>query len=293
MGQYQVDLNAESGRLHAELVVFEQEVLPVLFRRTNTSPTQAMGRVFERRLPDLARCLPDWQQATRMLADFLRVDVPLVDGPPLDRSDFAAFLFQKPTASFRIQNGRIVWRIETCMPLDLTKALDYPFVAPELGAICRNDIGMLVREIKQWFIDFPARDDECCFYNTLCTLLPVVADVDPDFAKAALDRDTYRFAINADGTLTDGERSRRMKVVNGFYLGHVLNNALLHVLAALANNHFMRVRDFLVHPHLHGGYTHLMPHYLFAVLFSKVVVLHTHKQLLTPSTPENNKWQYC
>ena len=50
----------------------------------------------------------------------------------------------------------------------------------------------------------------------------------------------------------------------------MLNNALLHVLGALANNHFMAIRDLLDHPNLIGSYTGLMPHYLFAVLFHKV-----------------------
>ena len=47
----------------------------------------------------------------------------------------------------------------------------------------------------------------------------------------------------------------------------------LHALGGLANNHFLHIRDFLDHALLRGGYTHLMPHYLFAVLFEKVRVL--------------------
>jgi hypothetical protein len=33
------------------------------------------------------------------------------------------------------------------------------------------------------------------------------------------------------------------------------------------------IRDFLDHPNLRGRYTHLMPHYLFAVLVEKVATL--------------------
>jgi hypothetical protein len=58
------------------------------------------------------------------------------------------------------------------------------------------------------------------------------------------------------------------------FRGKNLNNSLLHVLAALANNHFEMIADLLDHPSLVGGYTGLMPHYLFAVLFEKVTVLH-------------------
>jgi hypothetical protein len=57
------------------------------------------------------------------------------------------------------------------------------------------------------------------------------------------------------------------------FFRHVLNNALLHVMAALANNHFEVIFDLLDHPSLIGGYTRLMPHYLFAVLLEKVDVL--------------------
>jgi hypothetical protein len=60
-------------------------------------------------------------------------------------------------------------------------------------------------------------------------------------------------------------------VVDG-YLRHVLNSALLHILGAVANNHFEVIADLLDHPNLVGGYTPLMPHYLFAVLFEKVEV---------------------
>ena len=62
-------------------------------------------------------------------------------------------------------------------------------------------------------------------------------------------------------------------MVDGLWFGHILNNALLHVLGAIANNHFMVIEDFLDHPFLVGGYSHLMPSYVFAVLFEKVAIL--------------------
>ena len=65
------------------------------------------------------------------------------------------------------------------------------------------------------------------------------------------------------------------------YFEHVVNNALLHVLASLANNHFMLIRDYFDHPCIMGRYTRLMPHYLFAVLFQKVSIL---RQLATEPT---------
>jgi hypothetical protein len=42
---------------------------------------------------------------------------------------------------------------------------------------------------------------------------------------------------------------------------------------SLACNDFEVVLDLLNHPALVGGYTSLMPHYLFAVLFERVRIL--------------------
>jgi len=62
-------------------------------------------------------------------------------------------------------------------------------------------------------------------------------------------------------------------VIDG-YFRHVLNNALLHVMGALANIHLGEICHLLDHPDLTGAYTPLMPHYLFAVLLLKVIDLH-------------------
>jgi hypothetical protein len=59
----------------------------------------------------------------------------------------------------------------------------------------------------------------------------------------------------------------------------------LHVLAAMANNHFGDIADLLEHPSLVGRYTRLMPHYLFAVLLEKVEVLRC--SVRSSETPEN------
>jgi hypothetical protein len=44
-------------------------------------------------------------------------------------------------------------------------------------------------------------------------------------------------------------------------------------IGALANNHFRVIEQYLHQTHLDGRYTHLMPHYLFAMLFEKVAIL--------------------
>ena len=54
---------------------------------------------------------------------------------------------------------------------------------------------------------------------------------------------------------------------------HGFNNALLHVIASLANNQFDQIESFLNHPAQEGFYTFLMPHYLGAILHQKVLVM--------------------
>jgi hypothetical protein len=129
---------------------------------------------------------------------------------------------------------------------------------------------MLLEDVKRWLMGLPP---DCELANSLCYLLPFVADADPAFVKLALDVDTWRGVVLADRGITEAEPAERLNLVDSWWFGYVLNNALLHALGGLASNHFLHIRDFLDHPLLRGRYTHLMPHYLFAVLFEKVLVL--------------------
>ncbi len=115
--------------------------------------------------------------------------------------------------------------------------------------------------------------DEPELWNAVCWLLPFVGDAAPDFARLALDAETWRILTRSAPDLPEGLRRQRLEAIDGYLFRHVLNNALLHVRGALANNRFGRIPDFLDHPNLRGGYTYLMPHYLFAVLFEKVRTL--------------------
>lgn len=124
--------------------------------------------------------------------------------------------------------------------------------------------------------------DNCGLFNALCMVVPLIADIDPAFAKLALDPETWRSVVMADATLSDHAKQERQKTIDQGFLRHVLNNALLHVLGALANNHFLSIREYLDHPCLFGGYTYLMPDYLFGVLLEKVRIL---RQLATEPRP--------
>ncbi len=101
-------------------------------------------------------------------------------------------------------------------------------------------------------------------------VLAPVSDLDPAFAKLALDLDTWRSIVRTDQSLDEATKSQRLGAIDSGHLPHAINNALLHVLAALANNHFGVIADFLDHPCLSGVYTGLIPHYIFAVLLEKV-----------------------
>ena len=112
--------------------------------------------------------------------------------------------------------------------------------------------------------------NDAVLWNALCMVLPSIADQDPVFATFVLDPETWKAIVRPDGRLPHNEKAKRLELIEIGYFRHVLNNALLHVLGALANNHFLAIRELLDHPHLIGSYTGLMPHYVFAVLFNKV-----------------------
>ena len=121
--------------------------------------------------------------------------------------------------------------------------------------------------------------------NALCHALPFIADADPVFAKLVLEPETWRNLV-----LVDGKRFKW----DGELFGGVLNNALLHVLGSLANNHFTVIEDLLDHRYLVARYTYLMPHYVFGVLFEKVAILgqlaqERHDLWALPDTPSSPK----
>ena len=100
-----------------------------------------------------------------------------------------------------------------------------------------------------------------------------MADTDPAFVQLALDPHTWQSLVEANADLTESERRTSLDCISHGYFRHAVNNALLHALSALGNNHLLSIRDYLDHPCLNGSYTRLMPHYLFAWLFQKVSIL--------------------
>ena len=149
-----------------------------------------------------------------------------------------------------------------------------PGEAQEPGTECSFDeLQRRLPEVKRWFLALSV--DDSVLFNALSFVLAPVSDLDPAFAKLALDLDTWRSIVRTDQTLDEATRSQRLEAIDSGHLPHAINNALLHVLAALANNHFEVIADFLDHPCLSGAYTGLIPHYRLPIATEKKTTIFT------------------
>jgi hypothetical protein len=192
---------------------------------------------------------------------------------PLRAEDFKEFMWQEATPAFSWVPKGIRWNISVFTSLDKVHRLDCPpsLARKDKDYATAEEVLAALPEVKRWMLSLPP---ECQLMNVLCQLLPVIADADPRFVKKALDLRTWRWQVMANTTASEEERREWLNGIDGhgvFRCG--VNNALLHNIAALGNNHFMAIRHFLKHPCIPGGYTGLIPHYLFALLFQKVSIL--------------------
>jgi hypothetical protein len=260
-------LDHEIAKVQAELMMFRDECLPV-FLGPHPDETPHSIRALE--IEKSNQILP-WYQAVTKLSEAL--PLPGTQIAALKAEDFKDFMFQGATPAFSISHGSIRWRIGLYASAEISLGL----CRPPCMDLRDNDEDRMreflakLPQIKSWLMTLPVTD--CMLSNAMCMVLPFLADVDPLFVGLALDPDTWRSIVISHPTASEDERQRRLGAIQHGYLRHGMNNALLHVLGSLANNHFMLVRDYLGHPCLYGNYTHLMPHYLFAVLFGKVSIL--------------------
>ena len=96
----------------------------------------------------------------------------------------------------------------------------------------------------------------------------------PGLRKAgSRPRHVARARDESNAAVSEEQRQKWFGQIEHGFFQHAVNNALLHVFAALGNNHFVQIGDYLDHPCLYGRYIDLMPHYLFALLFQKVSIL--------------------
>jgi hypothetical protein len=269
----EIDIRAEIAKVQAELIFFRERCLLAFF---GTSIHEVFQQEYtdwvQEKIETRAGAESNWRRATSRLAELLPLGPLPENAAKISRGDFRDFLFQEATPSFCVREGRIVWKISLLM--DPTCCSPYCPTFPDLPAALENPARL--SEIHSWLMRLPVDSTELA--NALCMVLPFIADADPSFAKLALDPATWRNVVHNDGDITEEQRAKRLKIVEGPWFAHVLNNAILHVLGSLANNHFLLIEDLLDHPHLVGGYTHLMPHYLFAVLFEKVAIVREFAQ---------------
>jgi len=264
----ELDFSADIAKVQVELIFFRDQCLPALLDGyVDESPRDAHTQSVYKKIHNVAGRLSDWQTATNRLADFLPLGPLTADSPKLNRNEFTDFLFQEASPCMSVQDGKINWQIRLLMSPEISslccKSCPESPTNPERFLSC-------LFQVQNWLMSLPAGSAELC--NVLCSILPFVADADPAFAKLALDPDTWRTLTLNNPDITEDERVTRLRMIDG-YFARGLNNALLHVLGSLANNHFLLIADYLDHPRLRGDYCHLMPHYLFAVLFEKVAIL--------------------
>ena len=284
MSDEAVDWRAEVARVRRELTLFRDEFLPAVYGGPVTdSHADATTAAPEDDDTATAGRPTAWRDAVARLSDQLPVGPLTADTAPLDRGPFESFLFQTATPAHVVRGGRVVWRAELFVPLEVV--LGCPAFGgdrPGEGGDPWDWFAARADAARAWLMGLPAGTDTLA--NSLCMVLPFLADLDPAFARPALDRETWRAATMTDRTLTDDERAGRLKFVESVWFGHIINNALLHVLGSLANNQFESIRDHLRHPHLRGGYTRLMPGYLFAVLVEKAAALRVMAAGRSPDT---------
>ncbi len=266
----EIDLDAEIERVRTELVLFRDTILPAFFRSNGPGSWQSFASRDSHGPP--YHPLEDWQRAATRLIEALPEGSTQGNLVVLDRAAFDPFMFQEAEASYSVQGGRIVWRIVLFMDWDMAAdaCLNWMEVQDEgdAGEVLRSDLPRLLR----WLLSLSL--DDTVLWNALCLVAPIIADADPEMLRRLLDPETYRRRVLADRSIGPEERERRLKEINGHFL-RILNNALLHALAGLANNHFGEIPALLIHRALLvGGYTELMPHYLFGVQFEKVSTLH-------------------
>jgi hypothetical protein len=276
----QIDIRAEIGTVQKELLFFRDRCLPAFFGMPIHECFEGeYAQWVQEKIATRAGAASNWQRATCRLAELLPLGPLPANSPTISRDDFREFLFQEATPGHCVREGRIIWQIR--LFVDRTFFRYYCSTFPDLPAAMEN-LPARLPEVRQWLMSLSVDTD---LANVLCMILPFIADADPAFAKLALEPETWRTIVLADQDIAEEQGTQWLNRIEGPWFGHVLNNALLHVLGALANNHFTMIEDFLDHPFIVGGYTHLMPHYVFAVLFEKVMIL---RQL---SEEQSDLWQ--
>ena len=192
-----------------------------------------------------------------------------LDQKSIDARDAAQFnrIVDWPDLRLVIKNGIPLWKCDP--PIELGGILD------QLPSLWNRDSDrpMEITErdlpiIKNWLVNLPV--DDCALHNALSTVVPLLVDWDLEFVSAVMVRETWSELVHRDQCLNAHAKYTKLRFTDGECFGNVLNNALLHVLEALAANHFELIRNYLRHPKILGNYTPLMADSLLAILNAKV-----------------------
>ena len=218
MRQGEINLTVEVAQVHRELTAFRDQLLPALL-----GPCEAYLQDRARdpsRWPPVeqieksVRTLRNWRLATSRLLDALPLTRLGAADPEPDWSEYKEFLWHPASASSHlVREGCIVWRIELFITWDdgLEYMLDKSGAAStreaqEPGPECSFDeLQRRLPEVKRWFLALPV--DGSILFNALSFVLAPVSDLDPAFAKLALDLDTWRSIVRTDQTLDEATRS--------------------------------------------------------------------------------------
>jgi hypothetical protein len=260
-----LNIGEEIAQVQRELRIFRQEYLPILAEPVPIDDRWAYVGMLAAAPGPNARI---WEEAAFSIADTLPLP-PDDPGKAFNPEDYAGLYHQAQDPGFQIRDGKIVWEISIFMPVLLADGLDR---AAPYGVPYRR-----VDQIVDWLLSLPL--DDARLWNSLCILLPVVAMQDEQRAWELLNPQFWANRLSGDENWTPLKDSKMdaEEYIRSVWFNNILNNSMLHVLAALANNRFIGIARFLQLETYRGGYTKLMPAYLFSVFCEKVLIL---KQLI-------------
>jgi len=264
-------IKQEIAKVQAEIRVFRRDYLPVLAPRV---PIDSRWTYVGQRIGENWRPIQAWHEAIAVLSDALPLPTPARPLEYLNREALADFLVPA-TSNVRVRPEGFDWEITIFATLNpcvkvrenLPQFDGYERV---LAALEQGNEADLLTALKEWVVQQPGR--RLSDWNLFGRGLPAIAYRDPGFAASILSREPAPHwrcsAAEAESDLAGCAPEEHSAEV--FFLRHILHNTLLHVLAAVANNHFDWIRQFLQSPYLLGSYTELMPAYLFTTLHEKV-----------------------
>ncbi|QDV37788.1 hypothetical protein [Tautonia plasticadhaerens] len=271
-----IELRAEVGRVRGKLATFRDRYLAVLVAdRAQVERDGAMQLLPWASDPAERRAC---QAAVAVLERAMSVPGERHLPAPPELQALAELVDVPSEPGFVIRDGRIDWRIAPFPEWrpDLREASARELLAlvgcPAEGERpATEELRHALPRVRRWFLG--RVPGELTGRSDLAEYLPLVAVLDPAFARTLLDARTIRAAVRRNPALEPEERAQRLRLIDtGFYRGE-LGLALARVLGALANDQFDQIGRFLDLPEVHGNQGYLIPKYLLVVLTRKVVTL--------------------